>query len=351
MKNVLVLFGGFSSEHEISCVSASYVINNIPRESYTVYTIGISKEGEWFLYEGDTALLDGDRWLDSGKCVKAVLSPDRTDHGILVFRGSTAERIHIDVCFPVLHGKNGEDGTMQGLLEIAGIPCVGCGTLSSAMCMDKAVTNMVADAMGVRQAKWLAIERSAYAKAQSAFINRAAEYLQYPIFVKPANAGSSIGISKAQDEQALRAAVELAFSYDKKIVLEAFVDGFEVECAVLGNEEPMASAVGQIIPCNSFYDYEAKYQAESRLLIPAELPPERQNEVREAAVEIYKALGCRGLARVDFFVEKDSGKVVFNEINTIPGFTPISMYPKLLEQSGVPYPKLLDRLFKLAAER
>lgn len=352
MKKVLVVFGGVSSEHDVSCVSASNVIENIPRDKYEVFAIGITKGGEWFLYEGEPSLLPQDKWLSSGKCVKAVISPDRDDRGILVFRKDRVEKITIDVVFPVMHGKNGEDGTIQGLLELAGIPFVGCDALSSACCMDKAVTNTLADSQGIRQAKWLSIIKQNYIKDGSAFIDKAIEYLGFPIFVKPANAGSSVGISKANDEKTLREAIDKAFLQDRKVVLEEFVDGYEVECAVLGNYEPMPTVVGQIIPANEFYDYEAKYNDDnSRLLIPADLSLEKQEEVREAAVKAYNALGCSGLSRVDFFVTKKDGVVMFNEINTIPGFTSISMYPKLSEQSGIPYPKLLDRLFKLAQEK
>lgn len=351
MKKVLVLFGGVSSEYEVSCVSAYNVINHIPHDKYEVYAIGITKDGEWFLFDGDAALLPDDKWLECGNCKKAVISPDRNDHGIIIFDDEKIEKIHIDACFPVLHGKNGEDGTMQGLLEISGIPYIGCNTLSAAVCMDKEFTNTLADAAGIKQAKWLHTNEYSYAKASEEFVKKAVDYLGFPIFVKPANAGSSVGISKAVDEAGLKSGIKNAFQYDKKVVLEEFIDGFEVECAVIGNREPMASAVGQILPCNDFYDYDAKYISDSKLLIPADLTLEKQNEVRAVAVAAYTALNCTGLSRVDFFVDRKSGDVIFNEINTIPGFTQISMYPKLMEQSGVPYPKLLDKLFKLAIER
>lgn len=352
MKKVLILFGGVSEEHDVSCVSASYVLANIPRKKYEVLTLGITKQGEWLLYEGEIRLLPDDRWAESGRCVKAVLSPDRSDGGLLVLRPDGTEKIRIDVCFPVLHGKNGEDGTVQGLLELAGIPYVGCGVLSSAVCMDKAVTHTLADAAGIRQTRWLAVTRGEYEKDADGFLKEAVLKLGRPVFVKPANAGSSVGISRAADEKELRAAIDKAFRYDKKLVLEAFVDGYEVECAVLGDAEGLlASDAGQILPCNEFYDYEAKYFGDSRLLIPAELPPEKRNEVRAAALKAFRALGCSGLARADFFVRRDTGEVVFNEINTIPGFTSISMYPKLMAHGGVPYPELLDRLLRLALRK
>lgn len=352
LKNVLVMFGGASSEHFVSCISASYVLDNIPKDKYNVYSIGITLDGRWYLFEGDTKDLPNDKWLESGKITKAVLSPDREDSGLLVFRETGVEKIRIDAVFPVLHGKNGEDGTMQGLLEISGIPYVGCDHLSSACCMDKAVTNTLADCANIAQAKWLSIIEEDYKKEKDGFISKAEEYLHFPIFVKPANAGSSVGVTKANDKASLEKAMEIAFKEDRKVVLEEFIDGYEVECAVLGNSDPEPMVVGQIKPANEFYDYEAKYEnGNSELYIPAHIPEDKQNEVRKAAVKAYKALGCSGLSRVDFFVTKEDSRVMFNEINTIPGFTSISMYPKLCEKSGIPYSELIDRLFVLARER
>ena len=352
MKNALIIFGGVSSEHMISLVSASNVIANIPKEKYSVYMLGITLGGEWYLYEGEADCLHNDKWLESGKITKAVISPDRADHGIIVFRDGQVEKIGIDVCFPVLHGANGEDGTVQGLLELSGIPYVGCGVLASSCCMDKAVTNTIADAAGIPQAKWLSIGRNAFSENAQAFIEKVKVYLGYPVFVKPANAGSSVGISKATDDESLMRAMEVAFKEDSKAVLEEFIDGYEVECAVLGNYGAKAMSVGQIKPANEFYDFEAKYEnASSELYIPAHITDEQINAVKELAVKAYKALGCAGLSRVDFFVTKDKGEVMLNEINTIPGFTSISMYPKLCEHSGIAYGELIDRLFELATER
>lgn len=349
MKNVLVLFGGVSNEYAVSCMSAASVIAHIPQDKYRVYTVGITKAGAWLYYTGDTQGIAADEW-QQGDCVKAVLSPDRTDGGLLVFRNGTVEHIRIDIVFPVLHGKNGEDGTMQGLLEIAGLPYVGSGCLASAMCMDKAVTNLLADHAGIAQAAWLCVERREYIAAPERFAQRVEETLGYPVFVKPANAGSSVGVSKVQSAAELAQAMDIALHEDGKVVVETAVDAaLEVECAVIGNIEPMASVVGGIVPCKTFYDYEAKYvAAESELQIPAHVSDAVQEAVRRTAVQIFTALGCKGLARVDFFLERGTDRVLFNEINTMPGFTEISMYSKLLEQSGVPYPKLLDRLFKLA---
>ena len=352
LKKALVLFGGVSSEHMVSCVSASYVINNIPSDRYEVYTVGITLEGQWYLYEGDIENLPEDKWLTAGPITKAVISPDASDRGLIVMRESGVEKIKIDVVFPVLHGKNGEDGTMQGLLELSGIPYVGCDTLSSACSMDKAVTNTLADNANIAQAKWLSIIKEDYVKTKDAFLKKAEDYLKYPIFVKPANAGSSVGISKAADRASLEKAMDVAFREDRKVVLEEFIDGYEVECAVLGNYDAKPMTVGQIKPANEFYDYEAKYENDaSELYIPARITEAQQQAVKDAAVRVYNALGCSGLSRVDFFVTKTDGKVYFNEINTMPGFTSISMYPKLCEHSGIPYAELIDRLFTLAVER
>lgn len=353
MKNVLILFGGVSSEHEVSCLSAMSVIQNMPCDSYRMYLLGITKTGEWLLFEGDSALLEADKWTEAADCLtKAAISPDRRDHGILVFRESGTEAIHIDVAFPVLHGKNGEDGTVQGLLEIAGLPYVGCDTRASAMCMDKAVTNLVADSVKIPQAKWCSITKYDYARHGYEFKKDAIEKLGLPLFVKPANAGSSVGISKVKTEADFDAAMEIAFREDDKVVLEEAIDAFELECAVLGNSNPMASVVGGIVPSEEFYTYEAKYiSGESELQIPAKISDAAQAAVRSAALAIFTAMGCKGLSRVDFFLEKGTGRVLFNEINTLPGFTSISMYSKLMEQSGIPCPKLLDRLLKLAQEK
>lgn len=352
MKKALIIFGGASSEHFVSCVSASYVISNIPTDKYEVVTVGITRDGEWYLYEGDVSFLPEDKWLENGKITKAVLSPDRKDKSLIVFRGDKVEKIKIDVAFPVLHGKNGEDGTIQGLLELSGIPYVGSDCRSSACSMDKAITNTLADSAEICQAKWLSCVAEEYREIKDGFLKKAEDYLGYPIFVKPANAGSSVGVSKAVDRASLEKAMEVAFKEDRKVVLEEFIDGFEVECAVLGNRNAKAMSVGQIKPANEFYDYEAKYENDnSELYIPAHIPEETIEEVRRAAVRAYTVLGCSGLSRVDFFVTKKDNRVVFNEINTIPGFTPISMYPKLCEHSGIGYSELIDRLFALAEER
>ena len=352
MKKALILFGGVSSEHDVSLVSAKSVIENTPKDKYELVLIGITKDGRWYRFEGDVSLIPDDKWLqDKANLTPAVISPDRADHGIIIL-GEKTEKIRIDVVFPVLHGKNGEDGTVQGMLQVAGIPFVGCDMLASACCMDKVITNTLADNAGIAQAKWLGLKEYEYNQNKEYFIEKAEKYLGYPIFVKPANAGSSVGVSKATDASSLEKAIEIAFKEDTKLVLEEGISGKEVECAVLGNENPVASVVGEIVPANDFYDYEAKYiNAASELHIPARLPEDKANEVRFAAINAYKALGCTGLARVDFFVRDTDGAVMLNEPNTIPGFTSISMYPKLFGASGIGYSDLIDKLFCYAIEK
>ncbi|MBR1811914.1 MAG: D-alanine--D-alanine ligase [Clostridia bacterium] len=345
-QTVLVMFGGKSTEHDVSLVSASSVIRNIPTDKYNILTLGITKDGSWYLYRGDAKNIENGTW-QQGDIKKAVLSPDPADGGLLVFTENGTTTRKVDVIFPVLHGKNGEDGTMQGLLELSEIPYVGCGHLSSAVTMDKAFTNLIADFHNIKQAKWLATDRTGY---DPSVADQAAEKLGYPIFVKPANAGSSVGISKAHDHAELLAAIDKAFAVDDKIVFEETVVGKEIECAVLGNGDNFASILGEIAPAAEFYDYDAKYVSDSRLFIPARLEPTVAQAVQETAKKVYACMDCRGFSRVDFFITADN-EIYFNEINTIPGFTGISMYPKLMEASGTPYPALIDRLLQLAVER
>ncbi|MCR5485244.1 MAG: D-alanine--D-alanine ligase [Clostridiales bacterium] len=352
MKKILILFGGVSTEYDVSLISAGNIINNISKEKYDVLTLGITRDGKWYLYSGTTEKIMNNEWInDRENLVPAIVSPDRSVHGITVC-GEKTENIRVDAVFPVLHGKNGEDGTVQGLLELAGIPFVGCDMISSAMSMNKAVTNTIADHAKVAQAKWLKTTRHDYLKNGEKFRNECEEKLGFPLFVKPANAGSSVGISKVGSKNNLDDAVRKALGVDDIIVVEEGIDGSEVECAVLGNDDIMAPTVGEIVPCNDFYDYDAKYLADkSELHIPARLPDEKIDEVRREACKIFRALGCSGFSRVDFFVRRSDGKVLFNEINTIPGFTPISMYPKMFDYAGIKYPELIDRLISLAIEK
>lgn len=352
---IAVLFGGASTEYEVSLLSAASVLRNIPEEKYDVIKIGITREGAWYLYSGPIRLIEENAWQTNRYITPAVLSPDRCSPGILHFTGRDGfehcELLNIDCVFPVLHGKNGEDGTIQGLLEMSGIPYVGCGVQSSANCMDKTVTHTLLDQAGIPGAKW----RKAVPKDLDCLEELEGEWskeLGYPMFVKPANAGSSVGVTKVKGPGELRRALELAFTVDNKAIIEEGIDGIEVETAVLGNDSPQAAAVGEIVPSQEFYSYSAKYSDEStNLYIPARISEEDTQKIRETAVKAYKVLGCSGMTRVDFFVKRDGSGIVLNEPNTIPGFTSISMYPKLWEYSGVPYPELIDRLIQFALER
>lgn len=347
---IAVLFGGASSEHEVSLMSATSVFNNLDREKYDIIPVGITKKGLWYYYEGELSAVKSGAW-EQGPCIPAAFCPGSGHDGLVLFTEDGVRCIHIDVVFPVLHGKNGEDGTVQGLLDLTGIPYVGCGVLGSAVCMDKIVANSVMDACGIARCEWECMERVDLPDFD-AIEARAAARLSYPMFVKPANAGSSVGISKARNKQELRAAVELALQHDDRVLFERFVDGQEVECAVRGNEAVTSTLPGEILASKDFYDYEDKYVAgTSRTAIPALLSPEKLAEVQSTAVRAYRALCCKGLSRVDFFVERGTGKVLLNEINTLPGFTDISMYPKLMMDAGDTYASLLNSLIALAIQR
>ncbi len=351
---VVVLFGGQSSEHEVSRVSAQSVLENLNPEKYEIYRIGITKQGRWLPFNGELSHIGSGLWEQEASSASDNLPQKAPLCGetLADFLSGLIGVDKLDVIFPVLHGSNGEDGTIQGLFEMAGIPYVGCGVLSSAAGMDKAVSKVVFEHAGIPQGKYIVVKRPDIAESFAEIERRVQNELGYPCFVKPANAGSSVGISKVRDAASLRKALELAGQYDRKLLIEEFIDGREVECAVLGYDAPVASTIGEIIPCNEFYDYDAKYlDGDSQIIIPAVLDQRIAETVRRYAVAAFKALDCSGLSRVDFFVEKQSGKVYINEINTMPGFTSISMYPKLWEASGLPYGQLLDRLLELALER
>jgi D-alanine-D-alanine ligase len=347
-KKIAVVFGGCSSEHEVSRVSAASVISNLPKDKYEVICIGITKDGRWYLFNGSTdEIMDGS-WENNPLIQPAFISPDRNIGGIVVDGKMGFDVIKVDCVFPVLHGRNGEDGTIQGLLQLSGIPYVGCRTLASAVCMDKAVTHTLLTAAGINQANYLWFYADKYKTGSDKIKIKVKARLGYPVFVKPANAGSSVGISKVNDETELDAAVAKAANEDEKIVIEEAVIGQEVECAVLGNSEPKASAVGEISASAEFYDYDDKYNSgKSKLYIPAHIDNEVSEKIRSTAERAYRILGCTGLTRVDFFV-RDGKEVILNELNTMPGFTPISMYPKLWESCGVSYSELLDKLVSLS---
>ena len=349
--SVCVLFGGMSPEHDVSLRSAEYVLNSLDPEKYNVFPVGITKEGDWILYTGtDYSLLPTEEWMEHPGNRRAAISPVR-GQGLLSFEGDCVVREWIDVVFPVLHGENGEDGAMQGLLQMAGIPYVGPHVAASAVSMDKTLTKLVVDHAGVAQAAWHLVHSNELEHHMDSIVATLEEKFDYPMFVKPAGTGSSVGVSKAADREALAKALRSAAKFDKKILVEEFIHGREIEVAVMGNENPVASICGEIDSGADFYDYDAKYITDtSTAYIPARIPENVQEIVREEAVKVYSAIGCQGLSRVDFFVTYEENRVVFNEINPLPGFTSISLYPKLFDASGIPYTQLIDELLKLAVE-
>lgn len=349
--NVCVLFGGISPEHQVSLRSAESVLNNMDTEKYHILPVGITPEGSWILYgSADYSQLPTGQWINCPENRPAAISPVR-GQGLLCFEGDNVTCQPVDVVFPVLHGENGEDGAMQGLLQLAGIPYVGPHVSASAVAMDKTLTKLVADQVGVQQAAWHLVRRNDLGVRLEQTLDALENRFAYPMFVKPSGTGSSVGVSKAADRAALQRALTHAAEFDDKVLVEEFIPGREVEVAVIGNNSPMASVCGEIDAGADFYDYDAKYITDtSTAYIPARIPEEIEEQVREAAVKIYSAIGCRGLSRVDFFVTYDENRVVFNEINTLPGFTSISMYPKLFEASGIAYGQLIDELLRLAME-
>ena len=347
--NVCVLFGGVSSEHEVSLVSATTVVKALDKEKYNVYKIGITKTGEWRYFDDDAdKMVEFDNNADNYK--KAIISPDRSDGGIVVFDQDEVKKINIDVAIPAMHGKNGEDGTVQGLFELANIPCVGSGVIGSAMCMDKCIAKILFSEADIPQADWVVVRVDAKGDYDKGKLDEIEEKLGYPCFIKPSNAGSSVGISKAANREELERGIKEAAFHDRKILVEEAVNAREVESAVMGNIEPVcAPVIGEIVPAAEFYDYEAKYKDEnSKLLMPAPIDDETADKIREYAVRAYKICECRGLSRVDFFVDKETGEIKLNEINTLPGFTSISMYPKLWEKSGLEISCLIDKLIEYA---
>jgi len=349
--SVCILFGGMSPEHEVSLRSAESVLNNIDHNKYNVFPVGITKDGDWILFTGkDYSMLPSGEWKNYPKNRRAAISPVR-GQGLLSFEGDCVVRERIDVVFPVLHGENGEDGAMQGLLKLAGIPYVGPHVAASAVAMDKTLTKLVVDHAGVPQAAWQLVRRGELRNHMENTLDLLELRFRYPMFVKPAGTGSSVGVSKAADRDNLRKALETAAEFDEKILVEEFIHGREIEVAVMGNDNPVASICGEIDSGADFYDYDAKYITDtSTAYIPARIPEDVEEIVREAAVKVYSAIGAQGLSRVDFFVTYEENRVVFNEINTLPGFTSISMYPKLFAASGIPYTQLIDELLRLAQE-
>src|ERR1700693_4476846 len=378
-----ILFGGRSGEHEVSLLSAASVLNAIDKDKYEVVPIGITKDGRWLtagdaedllqgklvieprhLRAGDPETTQPAAVLARGEAVVVPPEPVHRQSGLVPFQTDAAltrraadRAINVDVIFPVLHGTFGEDGTIQGLLELADLAYVGAGVLGSAAGMDKDVMKSLFRAAGLPIVKHVTVLRSQFEREMKKVQKQVESKLKYPVFVKPANLGSSVGISKAHDRKELGPALAEAAKFDRKIVIEEGVGGKknkarEIECAVLGNDNPKASIAGEIIPCKEFYDYDAKYLAEgSELMIPAKLSKSEMKTVQKLAIAAFQAVDCTGLARVDFLMDPKSRRIYLNEINTMPGFTAISMYPKLWAATGVPYPDLIDRLIQFGIER
>jgi D-alanine-D-alanine ligase len=353
-----VIFGGQSGEHEVSLVSAQGIMNAMDREKYEVIPIGITKEGRWLTSGEPMKLLQAGGPGAAGQIADAqrpeagtreLVVRNRRD---LVPGTSETGFPQVDVVFPVLHGPYGEDGTVQGLLEMADIPYVGAGVLGSALGMDKIAMKAAFQSHGLPVVEHLALKRKDWERDPEAMMELIEKELGYPCFIKPANLGSSVGISKVHQRSELAPALGLAARYDRRMLAERAVNAREIEVSVLGNDEPIASLPGEIVPCREFYDYIAKYIDErSELIIPAELPPEVTRRIQDLAITAFLAVDCAGMARVDFLLDKDTGALYLGELNTIPGFTPISMYPKLWEASGISYSELIDRLIELALER
>ena len=349
--SVCVIFGGMSPEHDVSLRSAESVLNHLDPNKYNIVPVGITKTGDWYIYGGtDYSLLPTGEWVNHPMNRRAAISPVYRQ-GLLSFEGDCVVRERLDVVFPVLHGENGEDGAMQGLLQLAGIPYVGPHVSASAVSMDKTLTKLVIDSASIRQAKWHLVRSFELNSRMDRILDQIEGKFQYPVFVKPAGTGSSVGVSKASDRAKLEQALLEAGKFDEKILVEEFIHGREIEVAVMGNRNPVASICGEIDSGAEFYDYDAKYVTDtSTAYVPARIPDDVAEQVRELAVKAYTALGCQGLSRVAFFVPYEGNQVVFNEINTLPGFTSISMYPKLFAASGIPYDNLVDELLRLAME-
>ena len=346
MKKIAVLFGGCSSEYEVSLQSAYSVITNIDRTKYTPVLIGINRKGNWFLFEGKEDTILNDTWHQQKECYEAVISMDKRLHGIIVWkngREGKAEEIAISAALPMLHGKNGEDGTVQGALELAGIPVIGCNTVSSAVCMDKDMAHRLAKEAGVSVPKSILFSKDNQEKTEKLIGE-----IGYPVFVKPLRAGSSFGITKVDKKEDLKEAMELAFSHDELVVVEEMIEGFEVGCAVLGKEELIVGEVDEIQLSQGFFDYTEKYTLKSsKIFVPARISKEKAEEIKNTGKKIYKALGCSFFARVDMFLTP-RGEIYFNEVNTIPGFTEHSRYPGMMKAAGLSLKEVVNRLIEMA---
>ena len=347
-----MLFGGCSPEHTVSLQSAYSVISHIDTVKYEPVLLGINASGEWFLFSGGLEKIKNGTWDNPADCLHAIISPDRKTRGVLIFENNKVRTIRLDAGFPVLHGKNGEDGTIQGLLALAGVPVVGCYTLASALSMDKDKAHKIASATGVLVPRSFTIK---YGAGRAACLAdgklyddcpKQAAILGYPLFVKPIKAGSSYGITKVSNEKELLAAVKLAFQYDDEVIVEENIPGFEIGCAVFGTDDLIVGALDEIELAGGFFDFKEKYTLETSIIhVPARIPAELSEEAKKTAMAIYKALGCSGFARVDMFITP-SGRIVFNEVNTIPGFTAHSRYPNMLKAIGMTFEEIVNKLIE-----
>lgn len=349
IKNIAIIFGGASSEYAVSLQSAYAVICNMDREKYNPLTVGITQEGKWFYFSGEIDKIQNDTWCNEMDCTPVVLSPDRTWHRLIVLHEKNneikIETISVDAVFPVLHGRNGEDGTVQGIVELAGIPLIGCGTLSSALCMDKDRAHRLAELSGVRVPRAIVL-------MDNTAVNKACDFVKnigFPVFVKPVKAGSSFGITKVVTMEQLPQAIAFAFRYDNRVILEEAIDGFEVGCAVCGRDSLLVGEIDEIElneanSSDGFFDFTEKYTLKtSAIHVPARISTEKAQEIKEAAKRIYHALDCAGFARVDMFVTLE-GEIVFNEVNTIPGFTEHSRYPGMMRAAGYGFAEIVNRI-------
>ncbi|TDW12644.1 D-alanine---D-serine ligase [Breznakia blatticola] len=344
-----VIFGGNSSEYPVSLHSVASVLRNLDANKYDVTMIGIDPNGNWYVYDGDIDTLEHDHWLESGHATRALLSPSKQE-GLLILENGTYTTKKLDVLLPILHGKNGEDGTIQGLFTLSQIPYVGCNHVSSAIAMDKEYTHIICESAGIPMAPYIALRKN-MPQTMAQIVKQVEAKLQFPLFVKPANAGSSFGISKVNVMDDLEKAIDFAYAYDDKIVIESGISGFEVGSSVLGNDALIIGDVDEIETHNSFFDYDAKYELENtQIHCPARISDEKKAEIKAYAKTIYHVLGCSGLSRIDMFIDDDE-KIFFNEINTIPGFTSASRYPSMMANVGYDFPKLLDTLLELALEK
>jgi len=344
---IAIIFGGDSAEYQISLQSAFSVLENLDTKKYQIFPIGISRDGKWYLYTGEYKWIADDTWHQNKQNLfPVVLSCNRFVNGFLKLLDNQYQTIEIDFAFPILHGKNGEDGTLQGLLELAAIPVIGCGTLSSALCMDKYRAHKLVNSIGVSVPNSISISWFQWQSGEIT-LQKITERLSYPLFIKPVHAGSSFGISKIEKEQELDAAIRLAFTYDKDVIVEEAIPGFEVGCAILGNQHLTVGRVDEIELSKSFFDYTEKYTLKSsKIHMPARIDLEMEKNIQKTAVKIYKILGCSGFARVDMFLTP-SGEIVFNEVNTIPGLTSHSRYPNMMKGIGLSFSNMLDKLIGL----